>query len=90
METYDYSNPVRLLYGKDRINLLGELIIPYGKKVLLVYGQKHLKETGTYSKIISILGSKGIKVFDLEGVQPNPRISLVNKGIESLVLRLLL
>jgi len=82
LENYDYLNPVRLLYGKGQIANLGKLILPYGKKVLLVYGQKHLKETGVYSRITNTLKSSGITIVDLEGVHSNPRLHLVKKGIQ--------
>ena len=82
MENYVYSNPVKLLYGQGQLEQIADEILPFGKRVLLVYGQKHLKKSGVYDKIIHLLKEKGIAVYDLEGVKPNPRVSLVRKGVE--------
>jgi alcohol dehydrogenase YqhD (iron-dependent ADH family) len=82
MENYEYSNPVKLLYGKDQLEKIADEILPFGRRVLLVYGQKHLKSSGVYDKIVKLLNEKGLDVYDLEGVKPNPRVSLVRKGVE--------
>ncbi len=82
MENFNYYNPVNMLFGKGQINNLAECITPYGKRVLLVYGQKHIKQTGLYYKIVAMLDNAGISRFELEGVHPNPRYKLVEEGIE--------
>ena len=52
------------------------------KKVLLHYGQSHIKKTGLYEKIISSLKENNIDFIELSGVVPNPRIELVREGIQ--------
>ncbi len=82
MENFDYYNPVRMLFGKDQINQLAEQIKPYSKRILLVYGQHHAKQTGLYERITTQLKQAGIEWIELEGVHPNPRYKLVETGIE--------
>lgn len=81
MENFSYYNPVKMLFGKGQIEYLASEILPYGKRVLLVYGQHHLKATGLYDKITRMLTKAGITWVDLEGVHPNPRYQLVEDGI---------
>ncbi|GAA4719006.1 iron-containing alcohol dehydrogenase [Brevibacillus fulvus] len=81
MENFIYHNPTELIFGKGQIVHLKDKVDKYGKNVLLVYGGGSIKKTGLYDKILSLLGEKGAKVSELSGVEPNPRLSTVNKGI---------
>jgi alcohol dehydrogenase YqhD (iron-dependent ADH family) len=49
---------------------------------LLVYGGGSIKKSGLYDKIIDIFKENEISAFELSGVEPNPRITSVRKGIE--------
>lgn len=82
MENFVYYNPIKLLHGKGQIENVASEILPFGKKVLLVYGQKHMKATGLYDRVTQLLARNGLTYFDLEGVHPNPRVSLVRRGAE--------
>jgi alcohol dehydrogenase YqhD (iron-dependent ADH family) len=70
------------IFGKGVESLVGKKVSEYGKKVLLHYGGSSLKKFGLYDKIIKELKEKNIEVFELGGVLPNPRLSLVREGIE--------
>ena len=37
---------------------------------------------GLYDRVIKSLNDAGVEVFELAGVQPNPRLSLVQEGIK--------
>lgn len=54
----------------------------YGNKVLLVYGGGSIKRNGLYEQIVEQLQTAGVTYFELSGVEPNPRISTVRKGVE--------
>jgi alcohol dehydrogenase len=82
MENFVYYNPVKLLHGTGQIGNLAKEILPFGRKVLLVYGQHHAKATGLYETVIAQLAQEGMTHFELEGVHPNPRVSLVRQGAE--------
>jgi len=82
MLNFDYSIPTKIFFGRDKIDELAENIKNYGSKVLLVYGGGSIKRSGLYGKIINIFKENEISFFELSGVEPNPRISSVRKGIE--------
>jgi alcohol dehydrogenase YqhD (iron-dependent ADH family) len=82
MESYIYSNPVKLLSGEGQLDSLAGEIQPYGKRVLFVYGRNHIKEYRVYDRIAQSLQDADIGWIELGGVQPNPRAALVRKGIE--------
>lgn len=81
MENFKYSIPTKVFFGKGQIEVLGKQIKQYGTKVLLVYGGGSIKRNGIYDKVIEILNDENIKFWELSGVEPNPRITTVKKGI---------
>lgn len=82
MENFTYYNPTKLIFGKNQLNVLPEELKNYGKNILLVYGGGSIKRNGLYDKVISLLNDAEASIFELAGVEPNPRLSTVRKGIE--------
>ncbi|MGE6205095.1 iron-containing alcohol dehydrogenase [Guptibacillus hwajinpoensis] len=79
MNTFLQYNPTRLYFGKDQITQLqGEL--KYGAKVLVVYGGGSIKRNGVYDVVMSELKKVNAEVHELSGVDPNPRLTTVEKG----------
>ncbi|RAS73375.1 iron-containing alcohol dehydrogenase [Priestia endophytica] len=82
MENFTYHNPTKLIFGKNQLNVLPEELKNYGKNVLLVYGGGSIKRNGLYDKVVSLLNDAEASIFELAGVEPNPRLSTVRTGIE--------
>lgn len=82
MQNFTFYNPTKLIFGKDQLSQLQTEIPQYGKKVLIVYGGGSIKRNGLYDKVKEQLHEIGAEVFELSGVEPNPRISTVRKGVE--------
>ncbi|NBD26364.1 iron-containing alcohol dehydrogenase [Paenibacillus glycinis] len=81
MQAFTYQNPTKIVFGKGTVAQLGGLIEPFGKTVLLVYGSGSIKRTGLYDEVKNQLESIGATVVELSGIEPNPRLSTVNRGI---------
>lgn len=81
MIDFTFQNPTKIIFGKDSLSHLGEEVSRYGTKVLLVYGGGSIKRIGLYDQIMSILNNLGASVWEISGVQPNPRLELVRQGI---------
>ena len=58
MQNFDYQTPTRLLFGKDAISSLPEVIKPFGKRVLLTYGGGSIKKLGVYPKVKELLADE--------------------------------
>jgi alcohol dehydrogenase YqhD (iron-dependent ADH family) len=79
---FEFLIPTNIIFGRDTEQFVGEQIKPFGKKVLLHYGGGSIKKSGLYDRIVASLKKSGLEYIELGGVQPNPRLSLVRKGIE--------
>ncbi|PWW17179.1 alcohol dehydrogenase YqhD (iron-dependent ADH family) [Cytobacillus oceanisediminis] len=82
MQNFTFYNPTKLIFGKGQLDQLQHEIPQYGKKVLVVYGGGSIKRNGLYDKVMEQLKELGAEVFELSGVEPNPRISTVRKGVD--------
>lgn len=82
MDRFQFHNPTKLIFGKDQLQALKQEVPRYGSKVLLVYGGGSIKRSGLYDKVTAILNEIGAEVTELSGVEPNPRLSTVHRGVE--------
>lgn len=71
MQNFDYMTPTRLIFGRDTIAKLPEVMTQFGKKILLTYGGGSIKKIGLYQKVLEML--KGYDIVELPGIQPNPK-----------------
>lgn len=81
MESFVFCNPTKLIFGKGKLEAL-KTELPRGGKILLVYGGGSIKKNGIYQKTLSLLDEIGAEVHELPGVEPNPRLSTVHRGVE--------
>lgn len=84
MENFNFKSPTRVIFGKDTHEETGKYIKEFSKKILVLYeGEAELiKKLGIYDKVVKSLEENGIEYLTLGGVVPNPRLSLVYKGID--------
>ena len=80
MENFNFCVGTRILFGKGQEEKLPELLRPYGNKVLLTYVGGSIKRTGLYDRIKNLLHE--FEIFELGGIEPNPRIESVYAGAE--------
>ena len=80
MNSFVFANPTKIYFGTDQLGHLGEEVSRFGKKVLFAYGGGSIKRTGLYDRVKAELAKAGLTVFELPGVEPNPRHTTVNKG----------
>lgn len=82
MNHFTFQNPTKILFGKGMVSQLGDNAARYGTNILLVYGGGSIKKIGLYDQVMKQLQGIGATVHELPGVEPNPRLSTVKKGIE--------
>ena len=82
MKHFHYHMPVYLFFGEGQIAQLAPQMKRFGNRVLLVYGGGSIKRNGIYQKIMDIFAAEGISHWELSGVEPNPRLETVIRGVE--------
>ncbi len=81
MENFIYNIPTKIAFGKGQVRMLPEFIKEYGSKVLLLYGGGSIKKTGIYDDVTEQLKKNDITYLELSGIEPNPQIESVRKGV---------
>ena len=82
MNNFVYNVPTKVYFGENQLGHLGAELSKYGKKVLLTYGGGSIKKIGLYDKIVEEVKKAGLELYELSGIDPNPRVSSVNAGAE--------
>lgn len=82
MFKFVYNIPTKVYFGENQLSNLGKEIKKLGKKVLLCYGGGSIKRTGLYDEVITELKKEDLEVFELNGIEPNPRVTSVNAGAD--------
>ena len=82
MQNFTFQNGTEIVFGKGVEEKTGEKVKQFSDRALFLYGQGSIKEYGIYEGVVSSLEESGIETVELGGVQPNPRLELVKKGID--------
>lgn len=80
---FNYYTPTKIIFGKSTEKEIGSLIKEQKcHKVLIHYGGTSAQKSGLIDRVKKSLTQEDISYVELGGVVPNPRLSLVYKGIE--------
>ncbi len=82
MHDFVYNTPTRVVFGRDAELKAGSLVREFGGHcVLLHYGGGSAEQSGLLGRLRRSLEEAGLRVVELGGVVPNPRLSLIHEGI---------
>lgn len=79
MFNFDFYNPTRILFGKDRLESIDKYV-PADATVLITYGGGSAKKSGLIDKVKTVLGNR--EVYEFQGIEPNPRYETLVKAVE--------
>lgn len=82
MNNFVYNIPTKVYFGENQLGHLGEELSKYGKRVLLTYGGGSIKTIGLYDQVVEEIKKAGLELFELSGIEPNPRVASVNAGAD--------
>ncbi len=82
MNNFVYDIPTKVYFGENQLGHLHEELRKYGKKVLLTYGGGSIKKSGLYELVVDEVKKAGMELFELAGIEPNPRVYSVNAGAD--------
>ncbi|MDG1331690.1 MAG: iron-containing alcohol dehydrogenase [Crocinitomicaceae bacterium] len=79
MLNFEYYNPTRIVFGKDQLNRLPELLKEFkAKRILIAYGQGSIVRSGLYQKIVDQL--EGFHHVSFQGIEANPEFTTLIKA----------
>ncbi len=79
MYNFDFYNPTRIFFGKDRLNVL-QTNIPQDATVMITYGGGSAVRSGLIGKVKAELGNR--RVIEFGGIEPNPKYETLMKAVE--------
>ncbi len=82
MQNFIFENPTKIIFGQGQIKEIGDEILRFGRKPMLVYGLESIKKNGIYDQVLASLGKAGLQVVEFPGVRSNPVLSHAQKGID--------
>lgn len=79
---FSYFLPVNIVFGNGKVNKVGELTKPYGRKVLIVTGKNSAKKSGLYDRVDENLKLEGMDTVLFDKVEQNPLTTTAIEGAE--------
>ncbi len=79
MDNFEFYNPVRIVFGKDSIRRLKDLI-PSKSKVMITYGGGSIKKNGVYEQVTSAL--ENYQWIEFGGIEANPDYDTCMKAVK--------
>lgn len=80
MNSFIYNIPTKVYFGENQLGNLAAELAKFGKRVLIAYGGGSIKRIGLYDRVMDELHKAEFEVFELSGIEPNPRIESVREG----------
>lgn len=81
MSRFKYHVPVKVYFGEEQLEYLGEEIQQYGNRILLIYGGDTIKRNGLYDRIFEEI-KEDFTVYELSGITANPHIDFIREGVK--------
>jgi NADP-dependent alcohol dehydrogenase len=82
MLNFEIITPTRIVFGKDQLGRLPELLntIAPNRKVMLAFGGGSIRKNGTLDALLNTLAD--FHVVQFSGIEPNPEFLTLMKGVE--------
>lgn len=82
MDNFEFMSPTKFILRMDADKLCGQEVKSISDNVLFVhYGDDFTYKSGLHGRIVDALKEAGVECYELSGVEPNPKVSLVREGI---------
>ena len=82
MQNFTWYNPTRVIFGKDTVPQLADILKADGVKgVLLVFGGKGMFKSGAYAQVTEMLNDAGITFSEVNDIKSNPLVGKVRDGV---------
>ena len=79
---FTFHNPTKLHFGENAMDALVGELKNFGPTVMLSYGGGSIKKNGVFDSAMASLKEADIEYVECGGIEPNPKIDSVRRGIE--------
>lgn len=79
MFNFSFHNPTRIIFGREQMAQLSDLVKPF-QKVLLIYGGGSIKNNGVYQQVTQALADTSF--IEFSGVEPNPSFETLMRAAD--------
>ena len=79
MNQFNFYNPTKIIFGRDRFNELNHLV-PKDAKILVLYGGGSVKKFGTLDRVLAALPNR--EILEFGGIEANPRYETLMKAVD--------
>ncbi len=79
MQDFEFCNPTKIIFGRDTVAKLDGQV-PFGARVLVLYGGESARKTGTLDEVIQALREREIHEFG--GIEANPTYETLMGAVE--------
>lgn len=79
MNQFNFYNPTKIIFGRDRFNELDQLV-PQDAKILVLYGGGSVKKFGTLDRVLAALPNR--EILEFGGIEANPRYETLMKAVD--------
>ncbi|MFO8082033.1 MAG: iron-containing alcohol dehydrogenase [Armatimonadota bacterium] len=82
MDTFEFFNPVHLVFGQGTFDQIGERAGEFGSHAMLVTGRSSARKSGLLDRAVESFDAAGVEVTLFEKIMPNPTDEIVDEGAE--------
>ena len=79
MNQFNFYNPTKIIFGRDRFNEL-DYLVPKDAKILVLYGGGSVKRFGTLDRVLAALPNR--EILEFGGIEANPRYETLMKAVD--------
>jgi NADP-dependent alcohol dehydrogenase len=81
MQNFEFYNPTKIIFGKETVARLADLV-PSNARVLILFGGGSAQKNGTLDEIKTALGVRHVQEFG--GIEPNPTFETLMSAVEKI------
>lgn len=78
MNNFSFECPTKIVFGKDTIPKLSNLL-PENLKILIIFGGGSVRKNGIYEQVKNALNKHNVSEF--WGIEPNPKLETCLKAV---------
>ena len=81
---FELRLPPHILFGSGKLNEIGSVAGPLGRRALLCTGRSALRRSGRLDRICGLLAAEGVSVTVFDGIENDPSLATCDRALDAL------